>query len=336
MRVTIKDIAEYTKLSITTVSLVLNNRPSRITEETRQLVFDAAAKLNYTPNQMAVGLAKKRTHMLGLIVGDLENNFFASLATVVENTCNKRGWDMLLCSTSDCHSRDIEAINLLVSRGVDGVLYTMSKDCTIEKALQSKEIFERNGLSVVMVDRSYHLEGEHSVVVDHEMGGYIATKHLLEYGHKDILFLSGPLHLSCAQNRLAGYKRALKEWKIKYNPGYIIKGDYSMQSGISAAEIVAKLPGTAIFASNDMMAFGLYKAKSKLKKKIPDEFSIIGYDDTSFCDLLAPPLTTIRQPIHELGEAAVDRLIRVIDGDKYNEIQKFSPVLVKRGSVIKI
>jgi len=334
MRVTIKDIAEYTKLSITTVSLVLNNKPSRITEETRRAVFDAAAKLNYTPNQMAVGLARKRTRMLGLIIGDLENYFFASLATAVESACNKRGWQMLLCSTSNRHSRDIEAIKLLVSRGVDGVLYNMSTDCTVEKAWQSKEIFEQYVLPVVIVDRSFHMEGENAVMIDHEMGGYLATKHLLNHGHRDIFCLTGPKHLSCSQNRLMGYRRALEEWDIPYNPQYTIRGDYTMQSGISAAETIARLSGTAVFAHNDMMAFGLYKAQSKMRKKIPNEISIVGYDDISFCELLDPPLTTIRQPVHELGEAAVDRLIRVIEGEKDTKTQLFPPSLVERGSVI--
>lgn len=333
MRATIKDIAEYTGLSITTVSLVLNNKPSRISQRAREAVFSAAEKLNYMPNQLAVGLAKKRTFMLGLIIGDLGNNFFSSLAISVENTCNALGWHMILSSTSNRHNRDLDAINLLAGRSVDGILYNMGADSTPKSATESSALFARHNLPFVLVDRSFPLSGTCTVRGDHALGGYLATRHLLEHGHKRIAIVTGPLQLSCAESRLAGYRRALEEYGIEYEPDYMIHGDYTMQAGIDAAERVRQLGATAVFACNDLMAFGLFKRFRALGVSIPGDISLVGYDDTEYCELLDPPLTTIRQPVAEVGKAGVQQLIHIIEGEPFAPEVVFAPVLVERASV---
>lgn len=333
MRATIKDIAESTGLSITTVSLVLNNKPSRISQKAREAVLNAAAALNYMPNQLAVGLAKKRTFMLGLIVGDLGNSFFSSLAISVENSCNALGWHMILSSTSNRHSRDLDAINLLAGRSVDGILYNMGADSTAESAAESRALFARHNLPFVLIDRSFPLSGTCTVRGDHALGGYLATRHLLEHGHRRIAVVTGPLQLSCAQSRLAGYRRALEEYGVGYEPAYVIQGDYTMQAGLDAAEQVGRLETTAVFACNDLMAFGLFKRFRALGMSIPGDISIVGYDDTEYCELLDPPLTTIRQPVAEVGKAGVAQLIQIIQGGPFVPEVVFSPILVERASV---
>jgi len=232
MRTTIKDIAAKTNLSVTTVSLVLNDKPSKISKKTRELVIKTALELQYRPNQLAVGLIKKRTKTIGLIVPDIRNSFFSTLAKGIEDECRKNGWTVILCNTSDKHERDIEYINVLASKSVDGILYCMSADSSLEKFQKSHDLLNKLNIPFIMLDRSFEMPNCITAKLDHVTGGYLATKYLLELGHKHIACVTGPSNLDDSNCRLEGYKKALQEVDIAYDKSIIVEGNYSMDSGM--------------------------------------------------------------------------------------------------------
>lgn len=333
MRTTIKDIAAKTGLSVTTVSLVLNNRPSKISQETRELVLKTAQELCYRPNQLAVGLIKKRTKTIGLILSDIRNSFFSTLAKGVEDECCKNGWTVFLCNTSDLHERDMAYIDLLASKGVDGIIYCMSMDSDVDKFQESQTLLHRLNLPYVMLDRTCNLPGISSVKVDHFTGGLLATRHLLELGHREIACVTGPTHLEDSMARLEGYKAALEEWDVPFDPSLLQEGSYDMASGIAAMEALIPRRPSAVFAFNDMMAYGVYKALKHHGLSIPRDISVVGYDDIFSSEILEVPLTSIHQPVRRMGAAAVRKLLSIIEKEPQTEnAQLFLPELVIRRS----
>lgn len=330
---TIKDIAAKTKLSVTTVSLVLNGKESKIPQRTKDLVIKAAEELNYRPNQLAVGLITKRTKTLGLIVPDIRNNFFSALAKGIEDECRQKGWTVILCNTSDIHLRDLEYINMLASKGVDGILYCMSSDSDLGKFEESYNLLKKHGVMFIMLDRSFELPNLITARLNHIKGGYLAARHLIDLGHRRIACVTGPNQLEDSKHRLEGYKLALKEAEIPYDESIIVEGDYKMESGIIAIEKLIDKNFTAIFAFNDMMACGVYKGLKLHGISVPSDVSIIGYDDISISEILEVPLTTIHQPVENMGAAAANHLIGIIEKKIHSDvIPIYSPNLVIRNS----
>ncbi len=330
---TIKDIAAKTNLSVTTVSLVLNGKKSKIPQRTKELVIKTAEELNYRPNQLAVGLITKRTKTVGLIVPDIRNSFFSVLAKGIEDECRKNGWTVILCNTSDMHQRDLEYIHMLSSKGIDGILYCMSSDSILEKFQESYDLLNKLNIRFIMLDRSFELPNLITAKLNHLKGGYIATKHLIELGHKHIACVTGPRYLNDSDQRLKGYMKALKEAGIPYDESIIVEGNYHMDTGINAVDKLANKHFSAIFAFNDMMAYGVYKGLKARGLSVPKDISIIGYDDIFLSEILEVPLTTIHQPIERMGAAAARHLISVIENDtQAGSIPTYSPSLVIRSS----
>ncbi|WP_040193638.1 LacI family DNA-binding transcriptional regulator [Clostridium culturomicium] len=336
MKATLKDIAADTGFSVTTVSLVLNNKPSKIPEGTKQIILEAAQRLGYRPNQLAVSLVKKRTDTLGLIVSDVSNPFFSTLAKGVEDICRENGCNMILCNTNNMHKCDLDYINMLVDKGVDGIIYGMAGDSTLKNAIDSCNLMKEQDMSFVIIDRYFKKLHTSYIGVDHLMGGYYATKHLIEMGHKKIACITGPLHLDDVLERLKGYKKALKEAGIKYDSKLVFEGRYNMESGAAAFPWLMKTKCTAVFAFNDMTAYGLYIEAKKNGVSIPKDFSVVGYDDIYFSKILEAPLTTIKQPVYEMGVKATEILIEAIKNKKRPEEQfVYQPELIVRSSTRK-
>lgn len=337
MRTTIKDIAIKTGLSVTTISLVLNGKGDKIPKSTQEYVLSAAKELNYRPNQLAVGLVKKRTKTLGLIISDVSNVFFANLSKCIEGECRRLGWNLILCNTNDYHERDLEYIQVLADKGVDGILYCMALDSDSKKG--QKSIAMMNGLRIpfILIDRYIEGVNECTVIGDHYYGGYIATKHLLELGHTKIGCASGPTNLEDSKARLRGYKTALDEYELPFYKEMIFEGKYDEESGRDAAAYFSAKEITAIFAFNDMMAYGIYKGLKERNITVPHEISLIGYDDIYFSQILDVPLTTVHQQVYEMGTEAVQQLISEVEtGIKVRKSITFKPQLVVRESTQKI
>lgn len=338
---TIKDIAKKTNLSISSVSIILNNRASRIPKSTRDMVIKTAKEMNYRPNQAAIALVTKRTKTLGLIVPDIRNSFFSSLAKGIEDQSRSSGWTVILCNSNDSHERDLEYIKMLAGKGVDGIIYCMSADSNLENFKEKYSLIERYNINFLMIDRYLDFPDDFPkidiVSLNHFNGGYSAAAHLIELGHEKIACITGPHYLSESTERLRGYKRALKDNKIEYNKDLIIESNYQMEGGELAVDKLIGKDFTAVFAFNDMMAYGAIKALKANNLSIPKDVSIIGYDDIYLSEMLEVPLTSINQPVEEMGINATKHFINKID--KINKIEKIdtlAPSLVIRKSTARL
>lgn len=333
MRPTIKDIASDTGLSITTISLVLNSKAENIPPRTKKRIFESVEKLGYRPNQIAVGLVKKRSYTVGLIISDIQNQFFATLAKGAEDECRRHGWNMILCNTNDEHQNDLNYINVLADKGVDGIIYGMSVDTNFEMAQECCNKMDHLNLPFIMADRYFDSLPYNAVIVDHQLGGYMATKHLIERGHRRIACVTGPNYLVDSALRLQGYQRAMEEAGLSVDSEIIYEGRYTMESGMDAMEFLRQKNFTAVFAFNDMMAYGVYLRARSEGLSVPKDFALVGYDDILFSQILETPLTTVHQPVYEMGMGAAQQLIQMIEGEspsqKYNV---FTPTLVERKS----
>lgn len=322
-----------TGFSLTTVSLVLNNKPCNIPDSTKQIIYESAKRLEYRPNRLAVSLAKKKSDTIGFIVSDIRNTFFAVLAKGVEDVCRENGKTMVLCNTDNLHQQDIDYINMLVDKGMDGIVYGMSGDTDLQKGMECCRLMRDQGMPFIMVDRYFKSLDYPCIKVDHVTGGYMAAKHLLELGHRRIACAAGPSHLDDVEDRLLGYKKALQEYKIPFDPDLIYYGRYTMDSGQEAYEWLREKDCSAVFAFNDMIAFGIYCSAKKDGKQIPEDFSLVGYDDIYFSSILDTPLTTVHQPVYEMGAEAARRLFKMVeekDNTGFSEV--LEPHLIVRES----
>ncbi len=340
MATTIRDIAQKTGLSVSTVSLVLNHKKHRISKETCDRVFAAAKEMNYHPNHAAVSLITKRTKAIGLIIPDITNMFFAEIAKGAETRCQELGFSVFLCNTNDKPEKDVEYVNVLLDRGVDGFLLVTSFNASENMAAECFKALRPTEKPIVLVDRVVSTEEYGTslpcVQSDNELGGYLATKHLLELGHRSIGCITGPMGAQSSQHRLFGHIRALQEAGITFNPALVREGNYHTQTGFSLSSELLDQGVTAIFACNDMMAYGVYRQASQRGMRVPEDLSIVGFDDLPFSEFAEAPLTTVKQPAYLIGECAASKIIGMINnpGEVQENVQ-FKPELIVRKSTSK-
>lgn len=333
MAVTIYDVAKLASVSVTTISKILNHKDYDISDETRQRVMKVIEEVNFIPSSLARSLVTKRTNVLGLLLPDISNLYFADMARGVEDGANRFGYNVMLCNTDDNANKELDYLNILRGRETDGII--IIPIAGLQNALTSGFTFEKPFvvLDRVLADPS---GGLYQVKFDNVKGGYLATKYLIEKGHRRIGIISGPKGDKTAEDRLNGYKAAISESKIEFDESIVFYGNYKFDSGFNGAEVLMRAGVTAIFAINDMMASGVYKAILLRGLKIPRDFSIIGYDNVALSELLDPPLTTISQPKYEMGKVAAAMLInRLRKREQENEVV-FEPSLVERQSVRQI
>ena len=315
-----KEVADLAGVSITTVSHVINETRT-VSDDLREKVYAAMENLSYQPNALARGLRLKRTQILGLVIPDGTNPYFAEVARSIEDTSYKKGYSVIICNSDGNLEKEQNYIEVLVSKQVDGVILVAAGMSTSHmKALQSA------GMPLVLVDRDSPNIVADSVQIDNEYGGYIATRHLLDLGHRRIACLAGPSEVTPSGDRVLGYSRALKEADIVVEKELVRSGDFHSESGYRFAKEFLKMrvPPTAIFACNDLMAFGALGAAAELGFRIPQDLSIVGFDDIKLTEYTNPPLTTIAQPRYEMGELAVRFLLERI---KNTDIEPRNPIL---------
>lgn len=336
MRVTIKDIARETGFSVTTISLVLNNKADKIPAKTKCIILEAAERMKYRPNQLAVGLVKKQSKTIGLIIADIRNVYFSNLARGVEDECRKNGWNLILCNTNDKCERDKEYIQILASKGVDGILFVMAADSKERSVIENINLMNKFNMPYLFLDR--RMEGVTCpfISVDNIKGGYLATRHLIELGHKKIACVTGPFNLSDSKERLQGYKNAIAEAGITFDQKLIFPGSYKWEDGIASVEHLSGQEYTAIFTFNDMSAYAVCKTLKQKQVSIPADISVVGYDNIFFSEIAEIPLTTINQPIYEVGLCAVRELLNCIKNKcQMKEDIIMEPTLVIRESTAK-
>lgn len=333
MKVTIRDIAEAVGLSQTTVSLVLNNRPSRISEETKEKVRQTARSMGYYPNAAAVGLRTNRSHSIGLIVPDIRNDYYANYARGMEDACQKLGWSLILCTTSNNPQQEENYIRTLDSRGIDGISIATTPSPAPDQNKKNAELILQLGIPLVQMDLTNYQKPANAVISNHFNGGYIATYHLLSLGHRDIIFIAGPAYLEGSHSRILGCQKAFQDFHIEWRDDMVYHGNYSYQAGMDGIDAMISRKFSAVFAFNDMMAYGVYHSLSKYNLKVPDDISVIGYDDNYVSKIVTPPLTTIHQPIYEMGMEASRILIGISEKEIVPPvIHKFDLTLIMRES----
>ncbi|EHC7287057.1 substrate-binding domain-containing protein [Vibrio parahaemolyticus] len=329
---TMKDIAKLAGVSTSTVSHVIN-KTRFVSEEISERVNNAAKELNYyAPSALARSLKVNRTKTIGMLVTTSTNPFFGEVVKGVERSCYHKGYSLILCNTEGDNERMRQSINTLLQKRVDGLILMCS-------SLEGEriDVFERYpDIPVVVMDWGPMLFTSDKIQDNSLRGGYLAAKYLIDCGHTEIGCITGPLIKHQAQMRYEGYKRAMNEAGLEFNANWIIESDFECEGGYQAFKKMAErgtLP-SSIFVSNDMMAMGVINAANELSIKVPDDLSIIGYDDIHIAKFMSPSLTTIHQPKYRLGQAAVETLVRRLD-DKSNEVQvvQLEPTLVVRNSV---
>jgi LacI family transcriptional regulator len=302
---TIREVAESAGVSYATVSHVINNT-RLVSQETRNRVLAAMESLNYRPNALARSLRQGKTNTLGLVLPDSANPFFAEISRSIEDEAFKKGYSVFLCNTELDTQRELFYVDVLSKKQVDGIIFVAAGD-----QADSLEFLVGRNMPVVMVDRNVPNVEIDAVLTDNQLGGYLATRHLLELGHRRIACISGPSSITPSAERMIGYRKALEEAGIAYDERLILRGDYHAQSGMEITHSILKMNPrpTAIFALNDLMALGALRAAAEAGCSVPGDLAVVGYDDLEIARFANPPLTTIAQPKKEIGVQAIELLV---------------------------
>jgi LacI family transcriptional regulator len=304
---TVHDVARRAGVSVSTVSHVLNNTRF-VSDELRERVLTAMRELDYTPNAAARMLTLKRSHMIGLIVSDIRNPFFASVARGVEDVAQEQGYTLVLCNSDESAERETACLSALETRAIDGVLLASSG-----VASEHLSRLVRAGYPIVLVDRDLPDLGAAAILLDNEGAAYGAVKHLIAAGHRRIAMISGRASISTTIERVAGYRRALREARIRFDDRLLVSGLSTSEGGAVAANAVLDLdpPPTAIFSGNNLMSIGVLQVIANRGLLVPDDVAIVGFDDFPYpwSDAFRPHLTTVAQPTYELGRRAAELLV---------------------------
>lgn len=310
--ITLKMVAERAGVSVNTASRAINNKLD-INEETKKRVLKVAQELGYVRNATAVALRTKKTGTIGVVIADNRNPFYAEVLNGIEEAAREKNYHIILVNTQRDYQKEEEAINLLLAKRVDGLLIApvQDRDDDIRNLIMANFPF-------VIVGRDFENIEMDAVYNDEIKGGFLVTEYLFTKGHKRIAFINGFLHKSPAQGRLEGYKKALKKYGIPLDDALVSVGDIDVENGYERTKQMMKenLDFTAIFAYNDMMAFGAMQAIKEKGLRIPEDIGLVGYDDISFSSLMNPSLTTIRLKKQDLGIESVELLLSRINGSR--------------------
>jgi DNA-binding LacI/PurR family transcriptional regulator len=326
----IKDVARLAGVSTATVSHVINHTRF-VSEETIQKVQAAIESLNYTPNVHARSLASGRSRILGLIISDINNPFFPELVKSIEEKASAHGYDVILSNTNYDPKRTVACVQRMLEQNVRGVaIMTSEMDMSLSHRLAAKNV------AVVFLDVGSVGPHMSNINVNYEKGIREGVEHLLALGHRRIAYLSGPPHLKSAARRRAAFAKIMKKYQTSlHTTPFIYEGDFKTTGGQRAAAEILRLKPmpTAIVSGNDLMAIGALRELKSAGLRVPQDVSVIGFDDISFAALSEPQLTTIITPRAEIGEAAVEALIHMIKAeDNVGREFKVSTQLVVRES----
>ncbi|MEX9862461.1 ribose operon transcriptional repressor RbsR [Providencia manganoxydans] len=328
---TMKDVARLAGVSTSTVSHVINQN-RYVSESVTLRVKNAIEQLNYAPSALARSLKMNRTNTIGMLLTTSNNPFYAEVVRGVERSCYELGYSLILCNTEGDLQRMNHSLETLLQKRVDGLLIM----CT-EAQGPSKEVLSRYpSVPTVMMDWSPFESGGDIIQDNSFLGGEMATRYLIEAGFTQIACIAGPQDKSPAQARFQGFLAAMKQASLSIPDEYIIFSDFEFAGGFESMNKLLELtnPPKAIFAGNDAMAVGAYQAVFRQGLKVPDDISIIGYDDIDLSPYMIPPLTTIHQPKDELGKLAVNQLIFRMDNPEASaNVLVLTPKLIERQSV---
>lgn len=320
--VTIKDIAKALGISTSTVSRALRDS-YEISAETKELVLECAEKLNYKPNPIALMLKEKRSRSIGVVVCEIANNFFSQVINGIESVAYDKGYSVIITQSNESFEREIMNLHSLSSRSVDGLIVSLSTETNDLSLLDS---LHKKGLPIVLFDRVSDEIETHKVVVDNFKGAYEATEHLIKNGYKRIAAIANSEFLSITTERLAGYKEALNDYGFKFNKTYVKHCFYGGMVFSEIEDAVNKLftlkqKPDAILTTSDKLSSGCLKTLIRRGIKIPDEIALAGFSNSDIAELLNPSLTVLRQPAMEMGRAATELLLQLIENKR--PVEKF-------------
>jgi len=323
---TIRDVAKKAGVSVATVSYVINGTRN-VVPETAARVRAAMEELRYHPNAVAQSLRTRVTHVIGAVISDISNPFFATLIKGAENCARKNGYSLLICNTSEKLENELVYLQLLSRKRVDGMIIAP----TGKSDKMIKDLIDR-GMQIVFIDRKVDGVSAPAVVSENEQGAYQATQYLIEQGHQRIGIVLGLPSVSTTAERLTGYRRALAAAGITEDQSLVVYG-HSQVGGAREASMrlldCTDRP-TAMFATNNLMTIGLMMAIRDLGLSCPQDVSVIGFDDFDWAAAFAPPLTTVAQDPYKIGTTAVDLLVkRITRARNANEVKGESPVEIR-------
>ncbi|MBC8161652.1 MAG: LacI family DNA-binding transcriptional regulator [Roseiflexaceae bacterium] len=306
---TIFDVARESGVSYATVSRVLNNR-AYVKPQTREAVLAAMQRLGFVANQQARSLAGGRSRVVGLLASELATGYMGSILRGIDDALAEAEYDLVLYSTRRRKTREAAYVASLTRGMADGLLLVLPRNP--EAYLLS---LRERGFPYVLVDHQGIGAGDPAVGATNRAGGYAATRHLIELGHRRIGVICGDMALRCAVDRLAGYQDALAEAGIAPDEGLVVDGDFQQPAAYAAAHVLLGLPQppTAIVAANDVSAFAVIDAASARGLRVPADLSLVGFDDIPAAQMLVPRLTTVRQPLLQMGAAAATMLLKRIE-----------------------
>lgn len=311
--ITIKDVALKAGVSQATVGRVIGGYGS-VSPKTKNKVLKTIESMNYVPNAIAQSMKRKNTNTIGIIVGNIANPFFSEIVNSVEKVLSEAGYSLLISSTGEDAEQEVKALKTLHSKQVDGLLIatTQKSDAKMDQGTRS---LYTGTIPTVYLDREIFSIGELCVKTDHFGGAYDATSYLIKKGHRNIGVIAG-IHASTMYQRIEGYKRALDDNDIEFNPDYIMFGKTASmeESDHFAREILKHKEVTALFLLNDLICMGALIALHDLQISIPDDISIIGWDDFPMAQILGPPITMVTQDTERIGKLGAEKLLERIHG----------------------
>jgi LacI family transcriptional regulator len=327
---TLHDVARAAGVSIATVSATIN-QSAYVSPELQARVHTAIKELGYHPDGIARSLKKRSTQTLGLIISDISNPFFTALVRGIEDAANARGYALILCNTDECLEKERGYIRLLWSRRVDGLIMAPAG---------AREDYQRSdlegGIPLVFIDRKLSGISADAVVVDNVGGARQAVEYLLRLGHRRIAAITGLPHISTTHERIEGYRQALESAGLRVDPTLMVCGNSRLEGGYQAARTLLALPRrpTAFFATNNLMAIGLMRAVAECGLRCPVDLSVACFDDFEWASVFHPRLTTVAQPIYDMGVKAAELLFARLEGGRDGDPQEviLSPTLVVRDS----
>ncbi|WP_243291443.1 LacI family DNA-binding transcriptional regulator [Bacillus sp. FJAT-47783] len=329
---TIEDVAKLAGLSRTTVSRVINNHPY-VSENKKQLVLNAMDQLGYVPNSSARSLRSQKTEMIAVIIPRVMNPFFGQLVESLEITASEYHYQLIVCQTLYSAKKELDYLNLLKTKQVDGVILT-----TLLNDWKQIEPFLDYG-PIVLCNEYDERANIPTVHMDQEYGGYLATSHLLEDGHKRIAYCCGNVNSNVTKAREKGFKRAHQERGLEFDPNFMFQNVFTFEDGKNVLTKIAALTDrpTAIFTGSDEVAAGVISEAKKIGMKVPEHLAVVGYDNQAITELLEPMITTVHQPVKEMAHKAMQVIMDKIKYKNYKkqEVYKLPLSLVVRESTVR-